>query len=42
VGNAFHDDRCVGGAEGTHQVGEVRSFGALAERRGDAFGPRDE
>ena len=42
VGEAFEDERGVGGAEGAHQVGEVRGFGALAERRSDALGPGDE
>jgi len=42
VGEALQDERGVGGAEGTHQVGEVRGFGALAERCNDAFGPGDE
>ncbi len=42
VGEALQDERGVGGAEGARQVGEVRGFGALAERRSDAFGPGDE
>ena len=42
VGEALQDERGVGGAEGAHQVGEVRGFGALAERGSDAFGPGDE
>ena len=36
MGEAFEDERGVGGAEGAHEVG---GFGALAERGSDALGP---
>ena len=42
VGEALQDERGVGGVEGVHRAGEVGGFGALAERRSDAFGPGDE
>src|SRR4029077_939199 len=42
VGEACQEERGVGGAEGAHEVREVRGLGALAERGGDALGPEDE
>ena len=39
MGEAFEDERGVGGAEGAHEVGEVGGFGALAERGSDALDP---
>ena len=42
VGEACQEERGVGGAEGAHEVREVRGLGALAERGDDALGPEDE
>ena len=38
-GEAFEDERDVGGAEGARDVGEVGGFGALTERSDEALGP---
>ena len=42
VGDAFQDERGVGGAEVAQEVADVGGFAALADRRSDAFGPGAE
>jgi hypothetical protein len=42
MGDAFQDERGVGGAELAQEVADGGGFGALADRRGCALGPGDE